>query len=53
MHLQWLRNAAAGAWCGAAGGARQGLLLWRSALRADSAAMLASQGRLRYRRPQR
>ena len=35
---------------GAVGGTRRGLMMWRSALRADSAAMLATQGRLRYRR---
>ena len=34
---------------GAAGGTRCGLMLWRSALRADCAAVLASQGRLRCR----
>ena len=32
---------------GAAGGARQGLMLWRSALRADSTAMLAPRSRRR------
>ena len=43
---RWLvRKLPAKGWRGAAGGTRSGLLLWRSALRADSAAMLAPGSR--------
>jgi len=38
---------------GAVGGTRGGLMLWRSALRADCAAVLASQGRLLCRSQRR